>query len=167
MLSTLVAWFFLSTYFSPSAIKSESTREPKPEPSDTELLDPFSTEDFSDTARSFPTLGRQMPPLQYPPPSRRDLDQQQQQRQQMASGSIKGEEERSIKEENEDEVRMRSLGVPPRLVEAEADDEDEDDEDVESTAWRDSGIGTGRDDGGRSTGVHRRRRELFGGSGRI
>lgn len=167
MLSTVVAWFFLSTYSSPSANKSESTREPKPELSDTELLDPFSTEDFSDTARSFPTLGRQMPPLQYPQPSRQDLDQQQQQQQQPAGGSIKGEEERSIKEENEDEMRLRSLGIPPPLVEAEADDEDEDDEDVESTAWRDSGIGTGLDDGDRRMGVHRRRRELFGGSGRV
>lgn len=107
-----------------------------------------------------------MPPLQYPPPSRRDLDQQQQQRQRPAGGSVKGEEERSIKEENEGEVRLRSLGIPPSLVEAEADDEDEVDEDVESATWRDSGIGTGLEDGDRSMGV-RRRRELFGGSGRL
>lgn len=161
MLSALVAWFFLSTYFSPAAIKPESTGEPKPEPSDTELLDPFSTEDFSDTARSFPTLGRQMQPLQYPPPSRRDSDQQQ-----AAGSSIKDGEERSIKKE-EDEARLRSLGIPPPPpVEAEADDEDEDDE-MESAAWRDSGIGTGLDDADRNMGVHRRRRALFGGSGRL
>lgn len=160
MLSALVAWFFLSTYFSPTAIKPESTGKPKPEPSDTELLDPLSTEDFSDTARSFPTLGRQMPPLQYPPPSRRASDQQQ-----PASSSIKDEEARSIKKE-EDEAQLKPSGISP-AVEAEADDEDEDDEEMESAAWRDSGIGTGLDDADRNMGVHRRRRALFGGNERV
>ena len=165
MLSALTAWFFLSTFFSPTAIKAEPTQRPKPELSDSELLDPFSTEDLSDTPRSFPTLGRQMPPLQYPPPSRRGLNQQE-----PVGGNIKDEEDRPIKkEEKEEEGELplrRSSGNPPTTVGAEADDEDEDDDDVESAAWRDSGIGTGLDDADRNMGVHQRRRALFGGRGR-
>lgn len=166
MLSALVAWFFISTYFSSAATKPEPTGGSKPEPSDTDFLDPFSTEDLSDTARAFPTLSRQMPPLHYPPPARREPDQPQQPPQ-PAGGGIKDDEERSIKKEEEDEVRLRSLGIPPPLLEPEADDEDEDDEDMESAAWRDSGIGTSRDDPDRNMGVHRRRRAPFGGSGRV
>lgn len=152
MLSMAVAWFVTSTYLGPgpssmktgsnvktgSIVKSESDPHDtamKRERSDSEAFDPTSMEDLSDTSRTFPTLGRQMP-LHFA--GRKD---------------VKKEEE--IKRE-EDEV-MRSTGVQP--LAAEADDE-EDDISQETTGFRDSGIGTGLDDE-RLASVQRRRKALM------
>lgn len=151
MISTLAAWLVLSAYYSPSP--PETTKRHcnitgpaiKTEPSDSEDFDPFSIEDLSDTSRSFPTLGRQMP-LHY---SRRK------------EAAIKKEEEKENVKREEEEAE-RPTGIPP--LNAEADDEQDEDEDVDLAGWRDSGIGTGLDDGGRM-GIERRRRALFGGPG--
>ena len=144
MLSMLLAWFILSSYFaSPprDKIKPESDTNGsviKTERADSEHFDPFSTEDLSDTSRTFPTLGRQMP-LHFP--GRRD---------------VKKEEDQAIKKE-EDEL-VRSTGIQPLLNEA---DDEEDDVSHETSGWRDSGIGTGLDEE-RLASVQRRRKALMG-----
>lgn len=141
MLSMAVAWFVTSTYLGPgpSSVKTGSNVKKgsimKRERSDSEAFDPTSMEDLSDTARTFPTLGRQTP-LHFA--GRKD---------------VKKEEE--IKRE-EEEV-LKSTGVQP--LAAEADDE-EDDVSQETTGFRDSGIGTGLDDE-RLASVQRRRKALM------
>lgn len=125
--SALLTYLTLSGYLTeslripkvelPNAVKQETSN------SDTEQFNPFSTSDLSDTSRTFPTLGRQMP-LHF---SSRPHDD-------------KGETE--IKREEEIE---RTTNIPPQ--EAEADDEDEFEDNYSTTAgWRDSGIGTSLDD---------------------
>ncbi|KAL9070384.1 MAG: hypothetical protein Q9161_004943 [Pseudevernia consocians] len=141
MISMAVAWFAISTYLGSSiAVKTESETNGsifKRERSDSDAFDPTSMEDLSDTSRTFPTLGRQIP-LHFT--GRKD---------------IKKEEE--IKRE-EDEI-LRSAGVEP--LSAEADDED-DDMSQETSGFRDSGIGTGLDDE-RLASVRRRREALMNG----
>lgn len=152
ILSTLAAWLILSAYHSSPSLKAVKTDSDtagpavKTESSDSENFDPFSTEDLSDTSRSFPTLGRQLP-LHY---SRRK------------EAAIKEEEEKeNVKKE--EHGTGRSTEVP--LLAAEADDEQDEDDDMDLAGWRDSGIGTSLDDGGRM-GTERRRRALFGGQGK-
>ncbi len=152
MMSALAAWLMLLSYFSASSTqpnhptsKSQS-RIPaiKPEPSDSENLNPFHTGDLSDTPRSFPTLGRQVP-LHFSDRKEARLKEEEQER------DVKREEEK------EEEGYMRSkaiqhLPAATAAVAAEADDENEDDDDeipfdASSGRWRDSGIGTSLDDG--------------------
>lgn len=141
MISMALAWFAISTYLgSSTTVKTESETSDtiiKRERSDSDAFDPTSMEDLSDTSRTFPTLGRQIP-LHFP--GRKD---------------VKKEEE--IKRE-EDEV-LRSTEVQP--LAAEADDED-DDMSQETSGFRDSGIGTGLDDE-RLASVQRRRKGLVNG----
>ncbi len=110
----------------------------KSEPSDSDPIDPFSTEDLSDTSRSFPTLGRQMP-LHFT-------------RQDQSEAWIK-KDGRKVKLE-ELELQAPLTGIQPFV--AEADDEDE--EMQAGSSWRDSGIGTSLDDGDRSGAYGRQRR---------
>lgn len=138
-----LAWWAVSTYL--GAV--ETTKEEdegtngivKRERAGSDDFDPTSVEDLSDTSRTFPTLGRQMP-LHFT--GRKD---------------VKKEEE--IKRE-EDEV-IRSTDVQP--LAAEADDED-DYMSQEPSGFRDSGIGTGLDDE-RLSSVQRRRKALMNGRG--
>lgn len=143
MISMAVAWFAISTYLgSSTTVKTELETNGttiKRERSNSDAFDPMSMEDLSDTSRTFPTLGRQIP-LHFT--RRKD---------------VKKEEE--IKRE-EDEV-LRSTAVQP--LAAEADDED-DDMSQETSGFRDSGIGTGLDDE-RLASVQRRRKALINGSG--
>lgn len=148
MLSMALAWFLFSMYFaeSPSPIKDESDTNGsiiKHERSESETFDPTSYDDLSDTSRTFPTFGRQMP-LYFS--SRRD--------------AAKKEEDEEAKRED-DEV-VRSTGIQP--LSAEADDEG-DDVTEEMSGWRDSGIGTGIDED-RAAGIQRRRKALMGGRGK-
>lgn len=146
--STSLAYFLLSSHlfgsFPPSSLSSlkadpSTNLKIKAEPgaggfeaaSEPEPFNPLSTSDLSDTSRTFPTLGRQMP---------------------LHFTSRNGEQR--IKTEEEEEPAP--LGVQPLL--AEADDEDEDDEEKDFS-FRDSGIGTSVDEGGRGT----RRRRAAGG----
>jgi hypothetical protein len=145
MLSMLLAYFVLSSNISTPQHTTKMDSETngsaiKQEPKDSETFDPTSFDDISDTPRSFPTLGRQMP-LQFIG----------------RSGSAKKEEDEQVKRE-EDEV-VRSTGIQPLVTEA----DDEDDEAAEATSsWRDSGLGTGIDEE-RIASVQRRRKALMGG----
>ncbi len=137
MLSMLFIWFILSSHFAATSPpdKTEFDTEDnsiKREASDSDAFDPNSVEDFSDTSRTFPTLGRQLP-LHF-----------------TGRGGVKKEEEEEVKK---DEV-LRSTAIQPLV--AEADDEDDD-----MTEWRDSGIGTGLDEQ-RLGSVQRRRKALLG-----
>ena len=140
MISALIAWLVLASYF-----KSDSTvtkkEEPiapaiKTEPSESEPYEPSLTEGLSDTSRTFPTLSRQMP-LHF---TRR------------GTGSS-GRNNDQVKQE---EDVLQSSGVQP--LAAEADDEDEG---IETTGFRDSGIGTSLEED-RKAQVQRRRKALFG-----
>jgi len=147
MVTMALAWFILSSYSvgSPNPIKDETDTNGsiiKHERSESEAFDPTSYDDLSDTSRTFPTLGRQMP-LHFS--GRRD--------------AVKKEEDEEIKRED-DEV-MRSTGIQP--LSAEADDEG-DDVTEEMSGWRDSGIGTGIEED-RAAGVQRRRKALMSGRG--
>ena len=104
------------------AIKSE------PRDFDSKPLNPLSISDLSDTARTFPTRGRQKP-LQFTSPAE--------------TSPVKKEEVEGA----EENIEIRRLGT-------EADDEDEGY--AGSSTWRDSGIGTGIDEDRR--GAQRRRR---------
>lgn len=140
MLSMLCVWFILSSYLAAPTMKTESNSDNgyiKRERSDSEDFDPTSVDDLSDTSRTFPTLGRQMP-LHYT--GRRD---------------VKKEDEEVKREEEE---VMRSTDIQP--LAGEADDED-DDIAEEMSGWRDSGIGTGLDEE-RMASVQRRRKALMG-----
>ncbi len=91
----------------------------KAEPEESEGFDPTSLEDLSDTARSFPGLGR--------------------------GGGLRyegrGRDEGEVKKE-EGEVRLQALAAKV----GEADDEDDG---GGGSAWRDSGLGTGIEEVGR------------------
>ena len=149
MLSCLIAWFVLSTFFEEdkdTVTKKEEIEDEnetiKSEDEENEQFDPFSTEDLSDTSRSFPTLGRQMP-LHFS--GRRDSRREQ------------GAADEKVKRE-QDSV-MASTSIQP--LGAEADDEEDEDE-LGVRSWRDSGIGTSLEEGDRKSNVQRRRRSLFG-----
>ena len=148
MISMTVAWFAISTYLAPRSPKPTKT-EPgvtvKRERSDSDVFDPTSLEDLSDTSRTFPTLGRQTP-LHFSS-RRRDI--------------IKKEEEEDGGGGIEDEV-LRSTGVQPLVAEADDEEEEEEEDDGVSqgtSGFRDSGIGTGLDDE-RLASVQRRRKGL-------
>ena len=154
MFSSLLAWFVLGSYFSGEQegdVKKEKGKHEgdvvKAEEEEDDQFDPFSTEDLSDTSRSFPTLGRQMP-LHFS--SRRDSGRRGQ-----------GEEEEDGIKREEDNI-MASTSIQP--LGAEADDEDDDDE-FGMRPWRDSGIGTSIDETDRRSNlnVQRRQRSLLGG----
>lgn len=140
MISALIAWLVLASYFSDStAVKKEEPKSPaiKTEPSESELYEPSLTEGLSDTSRTFPTLGRHMP-LYF-------------------TGRGEGSSGRSedvVKKEEEDVIQ--STRVQPLI--AEADDEDEG---TETTGFRDSGIGTSLEEDRRAQ-VQKRRKALFG-----
>ena len=106
-------------WLSPSSDEEPQARKAvKAEPSDSDVAKPFnplSTSDMSDTARTFPSRGRQSP-LRYTSPT----------------------EARQIKEEDED-IALEATEIQP--LAGEADDEDEGY--AGSSTWRDSGIGTG------------------------
>ena len=145
--STLIAWLILSSYFSSSSTPKHEPNAATPvptksEPSDSEIFDPFSTEDLSDASRSFPTLGRQMP-LHYSARINRAKKEE--------------DDEKRIKLEEEEEIQ-RTTGLQP--LTAEADDEDDEGE-MEGPGWRDSGLGTSLEEGERR-GVQRRRKGLEG-----
>ncbi|KAL8900443.1 MAG: hypothetical protein Q9207_005691 [Kuettlingeria erythrocarpa] len=142
MISALIVWLVLASYFSSSSgstmAKEAQTPSPiKTEHSESELYEPSLTEGLSDTSRTFPTLGRQMP-LHFSSRGER------------SSGRL----EAVVKKEEED--LLQSVGVQPLI--AEADDEDEG---GETTGFRDSGIGTSLDDDQRAQ-VQKRRKALFG-----
>ncbi len=163
MVSALAAWLMLLSYFSASSTQPKPPsskfqfRIPaiKPEPSDSENLNPFHTGDLSDTSRSFPTLGRQVP-LHFSDRKEARLREEEQER------DVKREEE----EEDEGYMRSKAIQHPPATTAAaavEADDENEDDDDellldASSGRWRDSGIGTSLDDGN-GVGYRPRRRK--------
>jgi seipin len=133
MTSAFIAYLFFTLYMSSSrsseheddsVVKRESQEEKSGH------LDPLSTEDLSDTERTFPIIGRTSKPLQF---SRKSQN-----------------EDVRVKEELE-----QTLDVKPLL--GEADDEDDFDDDDQN--WRDSGIGTGREDRERHS-MQRRRQSL-------
>ena len=147
MTTALIAWLVLSFFLKPSntAPKPGSKQNGstiKSEPSDSEHFDPFSTEDLSDTSRTFPTLGRQAP-LHF-----------------TGRNGLTKKEEEGVKKEEEDVSRLASADP----LNHEADDE-EDDEEQGTASWRDSGIGTSLEEGDRRDSMQRRRRALF--SGRV
>ncbi|MCJ1389146.1 hypothetical protein MMC18_002000 [Xylographa bjoerkii] len=147
--STFLAYLLLSSYLSrPSSSVSKTDPgahiKSDPSASDSEHFNPLSTSDLSDTSRTFPTLGRQMP-LHFS--SRTEAMQME-------------EEDPRVKKEEVDEIE-RTTEIQPLV--AEADDEDEED-DAEAFSFRDSGIGTSLEEGDRR-GVQRRRKGLFGGGG--
>ena len=134
MMSMLVIWFILSSHLtedSTSTKKEEVLHDSnvKRERSDSDTFDPTSLDDLSDTSRTFPTLGRQLP---------------------LHFTRLKKEED----QESKDEDIVQSTDILP--LAAEADDEGED-----AIDWRDSGIGTGRDEE-RMNSVQRRRKALLG-----
>lgn len=141
MISALIAWLVLASYFSAGTAvvkKEEDTSSAiKTEPSESEPYEPSLTEGLSDTSRTFPTLGRHMP-LHFT--SRGEGNS--------------GRTEDVVKKEVEDVIQ--STGVQPLI--AEADDEDEG---AETTGFRDSGIGTSLEDDPRAQ-VQKRRKALFG-----
>ena len=139
MLSMLAVWFIVSSRSKAASTSKETELDAneaaiKRERSDSDTFDPKSLEDLSDTSRHFPTLGRQQP-LQF---TRRSY--------------VKKEEDED--EEEAKDVVLQSMDIQPLI--AEADDESEG-----VTEWRDSGIGTGRDEE-RLASVQRRRKALLG-----
>lgn len=144
MFSAGLAWLLFYNSIVPAVIKSEPSsngKRMKSEPlSDSDPIDPFSTEDFSDTSRSFPTLGRQIP-LHF---TRADSG--------LKKDGTRREERAKLDQEVEPQVP--NTGIQP-LAAIDADDED----DVDAGAsWRDSGIGTSLDDGDRGGAYWRQRR---------
>lgn len=145
MVSCLIAWVVISMYL-PGWRQTEGEqgdkegREIKREDESDEEFDPNSLEDMSDTSRTFPTLGRQLP-LQF----------------KGRKGSIKQEDEDAEKLKKEGDRLMETTNIQP--LGAEADDEDDD----VVASWRDSGIGTSMEDTDRRRSVQKRRKALFGG----
>lgn len=148
-----MVWLGLSFYLNASSedvMKKEEDSEDsdgivKAEPTpESETFDRGLLDDLSETTRTFPTIGRQRP-LRYPP-SR--------------------ESSTTIKREDDDTV-ADALIQPLQTAAGEADDEDDfEDEEGLGSGWRDSGIGTGVEEG-RAAGIQRRRKALMGsGAGR-
>ena len=149
MLSCAVAWVLISFFLSGSGgqklgEKQEGTDgvKVKEEVEDEAQFDPTSMEDLSDTSRSFPTLGRQLP-LHF---SGRN-------------NSTKHEDDAMENVKREEDEVMESTSIQP--LGAEADDEDDDEAVV---SWRDSGVGTSLEDADRRRSVQKRRKALSGGS---
>ena len=144
MLSMVFAWFIVSSYLAaPITTKAESVGNVdhiKRERSDSDELDPTSFDDLSDTSRTFPTLGRQMP-LHF-----------------TGRGNFKQEGGQNKRESDEP---VQSTNTQP--LTNEADDEGYDVTE-ETIGWRDSGIGTGLDEE-RLGSVQRRRKALGGNDG--
>jgi len=148
MLSCAIAWVVVSNFLSGSDGQKDGDKEGgingvkvKKEVEDEAQFDPTSMEDLSDTSRSFPTLGRQLP-LHFS--GRKD--------------TIKHEDDTAENAKQEEEGIMDSTSIQP--LGAEADDEDDDEAVV---SWRDSGVGTSLDDADRRRSVQKRRKALFGG----
>ena len=128
MISMGIMWFVLSIYLDDS--KEGKQDDEGRNGSFKEESTPEINEPLrSDTLRSFPTLGRQRP-LKYEGPA--------------------------IKQEDEEDVLLDTALQPSQATAAEADDEDDEDAKA-SSSFRDSGIGTGRDERG-GNGVQRRRK---------
>ena len=158
IISMGLVWLFLSIYLNAGPNNSNKGTGPKKEESDSngsaikpeptpesEIFDPTSLEDLSDTARTFPTYGRQRP-LQDHGPGNRDSPQL------------------DVIKKEEDEPGLSAAVAAMQPLTAEADDED-DFEDA-GGSWRDSGVGTSLDEE-RRTGVQRRRKAVMGpGAGR-
>lgn len=149
MLSCAVAWVLISIFLSDSSGQKvgedqESTNRAKvkEEAEDEAQFDPTSMEDLSDTSRSFPTLGRQLP-LHFI--GRKD--------------NIKHEDDLAENVKREEDRHLDAINIQP--LGAEADDEDDDEAIV---SWRDSGVGTSLEDTDRRRSVQKRRKALFGGS---
>ena len=142
MVSCAVAWVLISMFWvgGKEDVKEEEDKgkKIKTETDEERELDPTSMEDLSDTSRTFPTLGRQMP-LHF-----------------SGRGKVKQEEDEAKARE---ERVVASTSIQP--LGAEADDEEDEDEAIVS--WRDSGIGTSLEDTDRRRSIQRRRRALFGG----
>lgn len=143
MVSCAVAWVLISMFWvgGKEDVKKEEEdkgKKIKTETDEERELDPTSMEDLSDTSRTFPTLGRQMP-LHF-----------------SGRGKVKQEEDEAKARE---ERVVASTSIQP--LGAEADDEEDEDEAIVS--WRDSGIGTSLEDTDRRRSIQRRRRALFGG----
>jgi len=142
MLSMAIAWLVLSYSFSsPAKVKVEEETPStnghvkgtiKTEPSEEEV-DILSTEGLSDSQRTFPSLGRQMP-LRFP---------------------VHLRENHTKREEDPTEQIEMSTNIEP--LAAEADDEDEDGE-LERGRRTDSGIGTSLDESDRRSLQRRRSR---------
>lgn len=136
MISALIAWLVLSSYLSSGStpVKKQEPASPsiKAEPSESERYEPSLTEGLSDASRTFPTLGRHIP-LHF---TGRD------------EGLRRGNDARM---KHEDEV-IQSNDIQPLL--AEADDEDEG---IETSGFKDSGIGTSLDEAQKAR-VQRRKR---------
>ena len=128
----------------PPESKSEKKTTGKPDPEESETYNPLSLSDFSDTARTFPTLGQQSP-LIFLKREGRERDQTR------------------IKQEQEEEDIERTTNIEPLTGEADDEDEEGDDDADFPANWRDSGLGTSFDEGERRRAVQRRRRALFGG----
>lgn len=148
-ISMTTAWLILSYWFAkPMEVKKEEdtvvnnahAKGPvKTEPSE-EDIDPFSTEGLSDSQRSFPTIGRQMP-LRFPVHTR----------------------DSHIKREDDDMVEKVSRSTNVEPLAAEADDEDEEENALERGRRTDSGIGTSLDELERRNSVQRRRNRPYEG----
>ncbi|KAL8767502.1 MAG: hypothetical protein Q9209_006009 [Squamulea sp. 1 TL-2023] len=139
MISALVAWLVLSSYFvsdSTGGNKRESdSPKIKPEPSESEKYEPSLTEGLSDTSRTFPTLGQHIP-LHF-------------------TGRYEGAHIGSGERLKQQDEVIQSSGVQP--LTAEADDEDEG---IETFGFRDSGIGTSLDESQRARVQRRKRNSL-------
>ena len=154
MTTMTIVWLFLSVYLqadSSSYAKGSLKREydhdspllKSEQTPDSEFFDPNSLDDLSDTSRTFPTFGRQRP-LRY-------------------SASEDPALSPPIKQEDDDDAMEEATIQPLQATAAEADDEDdfEDATGESSSAWRDSGIGTSREEE-RRAGVQRRRKAVMG-----
>ena len=149
-----LVWLALSLYMNANRAGGVMKKEEESEGSDgivkaeptpeSETFDRGLLDDLSETSRTFPTIGRQRP-LRYPP-SR--------------------ESSETVKREGDD-IFPDTMIQPLQTTAAEADDEDEfEDEEALGSGWRDSGIGTGVEEG-RAAGIQRRRKALLGsGAGR-
>ncbi|KAL8914935.1 MAG: hypothetical protein Q9171_000562 [Xanthocarpia ochracea] len=141
MVSALVAWLVLSSYLVPNstALKERQPASPqiKTEPSESEKYDPSMTEGLSDTSRTFPMFGRHLP-LHFT--GREE--------------TARRESDKRVKQE--DEV-IQSAGIQP--LTAEADEY----EGIETSGFRDSGIGTSLDEGQRARVQRRKKSSLFAG----
>lgn len=140
MISALIAWLVLSTYLASdtTAVKKKEPASPKikAERSESEKYEPSLTEGLSDTSRTFPTLGRHIP-LHFT--GREE--------------SARREGDEGVKQE--DEV-IQSTGLQPLI--AEADDEDEG---IDTSGFRDSGVGTSLDESQRGRVQRRKKNSLF------
>ena len=129
MLSMAIVWFTLSIYLSSG--DDDAGKDSASEGTvkeEARIKDEYEEPDLSDTSRTFPTLGRQRP-LKYERPS--------------------------IKAEDDDSPLETTL-QPLQAELGEADDEDEFG-DAALSSFRDSGIGTGREDAGEASARRRKR----------